>query len=286
VTVALTGDGGDETFGGYGFRYVPHAIESRVRAAISGFGGQSASGWAGAHWPRSARLPKPLRLGTFLDNIGRDADAAYYADLCFLKPDVVHKLLGLPNTRDPRESAVFDAVTAPYRRCPSPSPIQKAQYADLKVYLPNDVLVKVDRMSMQHALEVRCPLLDRRLVEFAFRIPTASKMPRLKAKHLLRRVAEPRLPAELLQLKKRGFTAPVGEWIAGPYAERFRSEVLDNRSVVASLIDMRQVRRMFIEQQQGRANHSYALWALWMLERWSHLTSNRPQLQGVAGVFP
>ena len=97
--------------------------------------------------------------------------------------------------------------------------MQRAEYADLKVYLPNDPLVKVDRMSMAHGLEIRCPLLDRRVVELAFRIPATKKQEGRQGKSLLRALARRRLPGKLWQLPKRGFTAPIGQWIAGPNAE-------------------------------------------------------------------
>src|SRR5207253_8701201 len=128
-------------------------------------------------------------------------------------------LLGLSLGRPVQESPVYEAVTEPYRRCPSTDVVQKAEYADLKVYLPNDVLVKVDRMSMASSLEVRCPLLDRRVVELAFRIPRSRKMPRLRPKHLLREIARNRLPDEVINLPKHGFTAPVGSWIADAYRD-------------------------------------------------------------------
>jgi asparagine synthase (glutamine-hydrolysing) len=268
VTVALTGDGGDETFGGYDFRYVPHAVESRLRAALPGRSIRRLLGSLGARWPRSRRLPRHLRLGTFLENLGRDADAAYYADLCFLKPKAARRLLGLPPDADPRRSAAFEAVTAPYRRCRSADPVQRAQYADLKVYLPNDVLVKVDRMSMRHSLEVRSPLLDHRLVELAFRLPQRLKQADRGGKHLLKRIARRRLPPELLSMRKRGFTAPIGEWIAGPYAARYRDEVLSHGALVAGLLDQEVVRRWFDDHCRQDADHSYALWAVWVLERW------------------
>ena len=100
-----------------------------------------------------------------LENLGRDPAAAYYADLAFLKPADTRLLMGLAPDRDPESSPVYQEVTAPYRRCPSASALQRAEYADLKVYMPNDPLVKVDRMSMAHGLEVRSPLLDRRVFE-------------------------------------------------------------------------------------------------------------------------
>ena len=269
VTVVLSGDGGDEAFGGYSFRYAPHAIEGVARSLLPGAPGRAAAGWLGARWPRSPRVPRYLRWGTQLENIARDPAAAYFADLCAVKPHVARALLGLPPLRDPAASPVYQAVTEPYRRCPSSSAVQRAQYADLKTYLADDVLVKVDRMTMQHGVEVRCPLLDHRVVELAFTIPTRHKMPRLKSKHLLRQLARRRLPAQLARLPKRGFSAPTAEWLAGPCANRFRDDVLQPASSVRDVLDIAYIRRLFDEHRTGRANHGQALWSVWMLARWS-----------------
>jgi asparagine synthase (glutamine-hydrolysing) len=268
VTVALSGDGGDETFGGYDFRYIPHALEDRVRRLLPGSAVRGAVGWLGASWPNH-RLPRPLRLGTYLENISHGPEASYYADLCFLKPDRARALMGRAPSRDPRDSAVYDAVTAPYLRCSSSSVVQRAEYADLKIYLANDVLVKVDRMSMQHSLEVRCPLLDRRLVELAFRLPQTLKRADRRGKHLLKRLAEKRLPPELLHAPKHGFTAPIGEWIRGPFAGQFSAEVLSGRAHVASLIDVSFVQKAFDDHRRGQRDNWYLLWAVWVLERWA-----------------
>jgi asparagine synthase (glutamine-hydrolysing) len=267
VTVALSGDGGDEAFGGYDFRYLPHAAEDAVRRLTPGPLRQLA-GAAGARWPRSPRLPRALRLGTLLENLGRDAEGAYFEDLCFLKPAAARTLLGRPATPRAEDTEVYDTVTGAYRRCPSSSPVQRAEYADLKIYLANDVLVKVDRMSMRHSLEVRCPLLDHRLVEFAFRLPQRLKQAHRRGKHLLKRIAADRLPAELLERRKRGFTAPIGEWIAGPYRERYRQDVLAGGAAVATLLDQACLRRWFAEHVSGERDHSYVLWAVWVLETW------------------
>ena len=139
----------------------------------------------------------------------------------------------------------------------------------LKIYLPNDVLVKVDRMSMQHSLEVRCPLLDRRLVELAFRLPQSLKRAGRTGKHLLKQIARRRLPSDVVNYPKHGFTAPVGSWIAGPYREQFRAELFSPDSHLASLIDARVARRWFDAHVARQADHSFGLWSLWMLERWS-----------------
>ena len=274
VTVALSGDGADEAFGGYGWRYTPLAMETKARRLVPGEPGRRAAAWLGARWPRSQAFPRPFRLGNVLENLGRDPAAAYYADLCFLKPHDARALLGKPPSRDPADSPVFQQVTRPYRECPSDSAIQKAQYADLKIYMPNDPLVKVDRMSMAHGLEIRCPLLDHHLVELAFRIPTVTKLANGQPKSLLRGLAERRLPETLVNRPKSGFSAPVRAWLAGRYANRFREDVLGPNATSRDLVDQTRVEQLFREHQNG-CDHSYALWAVWMLERWGRLDHAR-----------
>jgi asparagine synthase (glutamine-hydrolysing) len=267
VTVALSGDGGDEAWAGYDFRYVPHAMEAEARRWIPG-AAEPALGWLGAQWPRSRSLPKPLRAGTVLENLGRDPAGAYYADLAFLKPADARVLMGVAPDRSVESSPAYQIVTEPYRRCRSTNAVQRAEYADLKIYMPNDPLVKVDRMSMAHSLEVRCPLLDRRVVELAFRIPATRKQVGRQGKALLRALARRRLPEGLSQLPKRGFTAPIGNWIAGPHASMFADEVLNSRAVVSSHVDAADVKRRFDSHVTGQSDESHALWAVWVLERW------------------
>ena len=165
-------------------------------------------------------------------------------------------------------SCLTASGTAPYRRCPSTNAVQRAEYADLKVYMPNDPLVKVDRMSMAHGLEIRCPLLDRRVVELAFRIPAPRKQQGTQGKALLRALARRRLPGKLWQLPKRGFTVPIGQWIAGPHAAQFRDEVLGRDSLLAQHLDLGELERRFVAHRSGRSDHGYALWSAWVLERW------------------
>jgi len=170
---------------------------------------------------------------------------------------------------------VYDLVTEPYRRCASTNPVQKAQYADVQIYLANDVLVKVDRMTMQHSVEVRSPLLDRRVVELAFRIPVHKKMPGLRSKYLLRQLARKRLPPEIATLPKHGFSAPMSEWIAGPCANRFREDVFASGAPIRDLVDTALVRRLFKEHRRRRADHGQVLWSIWMLAKWSEMTAAR-----------
>jgi asparagine synthase (glutamine-hydrolysing) len=137
------------------------------------------------------------------------------------------------------------------------------------VYLANDVLVKVDRMSMQHGLEVRCPLLDHRLVELAFRLPQSIKRADRRGKHLLKRVAAKRLPAALVRAPKHGFSAPVGSWLRGRLARRFQDEVLRKSSHVETIVNASYIRRAFVQHQRGESDQSSLLWLVWVLERWA-----------------
>jgi asparagine synthase (glutamine-hydrolysing) len=160
--------------------------------------------------------------------------------------------------------------------------IQRAEYADLKIYLPNDVLVKVDRMSMLHSLEVRCPLLDRSVIELAFRLPIDRKMPRLRPKASPAEARGSAPPAGLARLPKRGFTAPVGAWIRQTHHQLFADDVLGPSTQVMSLLDRATLERTFHDHRIGSADHSYILWAVWVLERWlrwQRAGRNRPVLQ-------
>ena len=280
VTVALSGDGGDEVFGGYDFRYVPHLLEDRLRRPVHALGAAGPLSRLGQAWPAGPRVPRWLRLGTYLSNVGGDAAEAYHADICFLKPRVTSALLGLGAESDYRRREAYNIVRAAYENCPSPDPVQKAQYADLHVYLPNDPLVKVDRMSMLHSLEVRSPMLDHRVIEMAFRIPRALKLKGLEGKHLLRVLARRRLPRQLLSIPKRGFTAPVERWIV-EQAGHLHEQVLATNGVVAGFVDIELARRWLQEHMAGRANHGYALWALWMLQKWDE-NCRVPRVRSVA----
>jgi asparagine synthase (glutamine-hydrolysing) len=266
VTVALSGDGGDEAWAGYDFRYVPHEMEGSVRRFVPPFLRPAAMS-VGRLWPRWRHMPKALRAGTLVANLGRDPAAAYYQDLTFLKPGDTRRLMGL-SAADQPPGATFATVTDAYRRCSSTDDVQRAEYADLKIYLPNDPLVKVDRMSMAHSLEVRCPLLDRRVVELAFRIPASRKQVRFQGKTLLRALAQRRLPAGLSRLPKRGFSMPIGEWIRCSGAQMFRDEVLGSNARVKGLLSHADLARRFDLHCKRVEDQSYALWAVWTLERW------------------
>jgi asparagine synthase (glutamine-hydrolysing) len=276
VTVALSGDGGDEVFGGYGFRYIPHLLEDRARRVTAPLGLAGFLRASGRAWPRGTRVPRWLRAGTYLENIGGSAADAYYEDVCFLKPAATYELMGLSPATDYRTREPFGIVSDAYLRCGSKDPVQRAQYADLHIYLPNDPLVKVDRMSMLNSLEIRSPLLDHRAIEMAFKIPRPLKLKHLEAKYLLRTLARRRLPAPVLAMPKRGFTAPVSRWIT-QNADELRESALSQHAVASTFLDVNVARRWLDEHVTGRMDRAYPLWALWMLQKWRDNCLVRPQ---------
>jgi len=138
-------------------------------------------------------------------------------------------------------------------------------------------------MSMAHGLEVRCPLLDRRVVELAFRIPASQKQVGRQGKALLRALAKQRLPAGLWRLPKRGFTAPMREWFAGSLGQTLEDEVLSPGAAISSFVDKNDVGRRLAAHRRGEQDESTALWALWVLERWLQQAPSDAPARGHTG---
>jgi asparagine synthase (glutamine-hydrolysing) len=268
VTVALSGDGGDESFAGYTFRYQPHVWESHVRAMLPAALRGMVFGTLGATWPDSARLPRPLRLKTFLGNLAVGDMEAFSRDLAWLRPQDRQRLYA-PGLRDAlRGFTPTEAVAVHYLHNDAPDALARAQYTDVNVYMTDDVLVKVDRMSMAHALEVRSPLLDHRLLEFAATLPADHKLDGSRGKRLLRAAAARRLPAELLSAPKRGFSIPAAQWLRGGLRDLAAGAIFDDGSPCSELLDAPAVRRTWEEHQLGSRDHSVLLWGLMMLGLW------------------
>jgi asparagine synthase (glutamine-hydrolysing) len=162
----------------------------------------------------------------------------------------------------------FDTFRAAYEACGSPDPVDRALYVDVKTYMVDDILVKVDRMSMAVSLETREPLLDHRLLEFAATVPSSLKLRGKTRKYLLRRVLRPRVPASILERGKQGFEPPTGEWLRGPLAEMTHELLLDGRLRDRGMFEGRAIARLWDEHRTGRRDHRERLWTLLMLELW------------------
>jgi asparagine synthase (glutamine-hydrolysing) len=263
VKVVLTGDGGDELFGGYD-RY----LRARARMILDYVPG-SMRRW-GARV--GSRLPEAFPGKYFLHQAGRDRLGRYASEHCLFPHLLQQRLLraewqpgrlGLP---DP-----FDQMLALLRHCEDGGDLLGAcMRFDTQHYLPLDILVKVDRMTMGHSLEARPPLLDHELVELASRIPTRLKVVpgRRGRKHIFRQAVRQLLPeAVLTRRDKRGFSLPLRRWFAGPLAGLFRDCVLDGGRCT-DYLEARVIRQIFAEHLAGRRDHGLRLWAILILELW------------------
>jgi asparagine synthase (glutamine-hydrolysing) len=265
VTVALSGDGGDELFAGYGNRYGMHLLEERLRGWVpEGIRNHVLPGLA-RRWPRSARLPRALRLGGLFANLSVDASRSYFADRCLIPAHLQERLYGEGLRERRSRFDPFSAIEPHLARAPK-EPLARALYLDFKTWLVDDCLVKVDRMSMAHALEVRCPMLDHRVVEFAARVPSRLKLAGGTTKILLRRVAARRLPAEILARPKRGFAPPVSRWLREDLRDLAHDLLLGPDALGRSLFERREVARLLADHEAKRLEAGWAIWTLLMLE--------------------
>jgi asparagine synthase (glutamine-hydrolysing) len=272
VTVSLSGDGGDELFGGY-YRYfagqrawkkiarLPRPVRSAVSRSI---GMLSMNTWdrtfAAARWMTPRRL-RQSRAGERLYKLARildttDADAMYF-ELVTLWQDLV---------RGGREPLL--PVSDRSRWPPLADPVERMMYFDQITYLPDDILVKVDRASMAVSLEAREPLLDHRLVEMAWTLPLSMKIRDGKGKWLLRKVLDRYVPQELIDRPKMGFGVPVGAWLRGPL-RAWAEALLDARRLRGEgFLDVDVVRTAWTEHLDGRGHWEHHLWTVLMFQAW------------------
>ena len=270
VTVALSGDGGDELFAGYN-RYqlatrtwqamalLPRPLRCAIAGAITSV---SADRWS----KLLSFVPARLRFGQIGDKLHKfasvlpvDDDTALYRRL------VTHwdPAQIVPGVAEAKGVLWDQHVTADF-----PHLLERMQYLDLVTYLPDDILTKVDRASMAVALEARVPLLDHRVVEFAWRLPREAKIRGGVSKWLLREVLDRHVPKSIINRPKMGFGIPLGEWLRGPLRGWAENLLDEQRLRQAGLVDATRVRQIWAAHLGGQRNHEYMLWNVLMLESW------------------
>ena len=270
VTVALSGDGGDELFAGYnryrlasrswrGLSLLPRALRQGAAAMIAGVSAE--------RWSRMLEvLPARIRGGAVGDKIHKvasvlglpDGDAVYRRLITHWEPGEI-----MPDTTEPR-GVIWDASL----REQLPGLLERSQFLDLVTYLPDDILTKVDRASMAVALEARVPLLDHRAVEFAWRLPRSAMLRGGTGKWLLRQVLDRHVPRALVERPKMGFGVPLAEWLRGPLRDWAETLLAEQRLREGGLLDASRVRQVWRAHLSGHGNWQHLLWDVLMLESW------------------
>jgi asparagine synthase (glutamine-hydrolysing) len=267
VTVALSGDGGDELFAGYN-RYVlasqhlarlarlPIGLRRGAAAALQAVPDRAADMLARL-LPSRIRPTQPAdKLKKLAEVLGLDGDAVYLR-LVSQCPDPAALTPGLTG----------HAINMTWQAGGLGGSLERMQLFDTATYLPDDILQKVDRASMAVSLEVRPPLLDHRVVEFAWSLPRHLCIREGETKWLLRRVLDRYVPRTLIDRPKMGFGIPLAAWLRGPLRE-WTEDLLDPGHLGGGLLDVQAVRKLWLEHVNGQRNWAYALWTILMLEAW------------------
>jgi asparagine synthase (glutamine-hydrolysing) len=276
VTVALSGDGADEIFGGYR-RYRLYAAEDRWRRALPAAVRTATFGAMGRLWPKLDWAPRPLRFKTTLQALADDDIGAYARAVSASLPDRANAMM----SRDlVRALKGYDPVNAIAGHADDGlDALSEAQLIDLHSWLPGRMLTKVDRASMAHGLEVRAPFLDHRLAEWAFRLPPRFRATLSSGKRILKAALSERVDREILKAPKRGFAPPVAAWLRDPRGPLIRlRDSSDWRS--SGALDEAEVTAMVEQHASGVRDYSQELWAVIMFDAFLRAET------GVQGILP
>lgn len=265
VKVALSGDGADEILAGYR-RHRMFQGEERVRRLLPG-PLRRAVGAAGNLYPKLDWAPQVFRARTTLQALGMSGGEAYAAAVGVTPASIRSAIYAPDFERHLQGHRAEDRYVRAYEDAPARDSLSRAQYADLKIWLPGDILTKVDRTSMAVSLEAREPLLDHRLVEYAARLPANLRLRGGTGKWLMKRALESRLPSEILYRRKMGFVTPISAWFRGPLADQ--AAAIAHGSGLAELgwFNPSAIAALAEDHRRGRSDHGRLLWQLLMLEK-------------------
>jgi asparagine synthase (glutamine-hydrolysing) len=274
VTVALSGDAGDELFGGYNrhswvpriwrqFGWVPGPLRGALGATMAGFARRGRDGGAVERLLRERG--GVVRAGEQLQKLGQRLQAAdgpegLYLALLSQWPDPGALVPGA------REAPTLLAQREDWPKCASFA--EQMMYLDAMTYLPDDILCKVDRAAMAVSLETRVPMLDHRVVSLAWRLPVALKIRGGQGKWALRQVLHKYVPRELVERPKQGFAIPLGQWLRGPLRDWAEELLAANRLQQEGFFDADRIRKAWELHLSGRASQEHALWTVLMFQSW------------------
>lgn len=266
VTVALSGDGGDETFAGYR-RYYFDVRENRVRELIPPALRNPIFGLLGALYPKADYLPRIFRGKAFLSNVARTPWDAYFFSVSGVnQADKAQLLSG--DTRATLNGYDTGQLFADlYHAADGPDSLSRIQYIDFNTYLPGDILAKVDRASMATSLEVRCPLLDHQLIEYVAALPSSLKLKGTQTKLIFKELVRPMLPEAILKRGKMGFAVPVGKWLRNDLRPLVDEYVLGS-GTRHDFFDSKFVQQLWREHASGLRERTPELWGILMFNLW------------------
>jgi asparagine synthase (glutamine-hydrolysing) len=273
VTVALSGDGGDESFGGYR-RYWLHMMEERMRSALPLAIRRPLFGTLGRLYPKADWAPRWVRGKTTFEALARTSVEAYFHSVSLIRSQMRGELYSdafKAELGGYSAQQVFDRHGA---KAGTDDPLALIQYIDLHTYLIGDINTKVDRASMAHSLEVREPLMDHPLVEWLATLPTSLKMRGAEGKFLLKKAMEPHLPRDIMYRPKMGFAVPLARWFRGPLRQRVRDELLGGPMAETGWFNPEVIKQIVDQHQSGARDHSTPIWTLLMFDAFLRCTIN------------
>ena len=267
VTVALGGDGGDENFAGYR-RYYFDQMENRMRSWLPAGVRRAVFGPLGRHYPGLAWAPRVLRGKATFQSLSRSPLEGYFNSMSIFRPQEKERLF----TSDFRKALQgYDSLEVfrhYYDRAGTEDLLSRIQYVDIKTYLTDDILAKVDRASMAVSLEVRAPLLDHKVMEQAASIPSSLKLRQTTGKYILKKTMEPILAKDALYRRKQGFAVPLDRWFRGELKDYAHDVVFSRRD---GILDHSFLQTIWKQHQNKRFNRSAYLWAVLMFRKWQQM---------------
>jgi asparagine synthase (glutamine-hydrolysing) len=277
VTVALSGDGGDETFGGYR-RYRMHLMEERLRGSLPEGLRKPLFGMLGRVYPKADWAPRMFRAKTTFEGMARGSVEAYFHSMSILRDPMRAQLFSQSFKHELGGYSAREVFDHHARQAGTDDPLALIQYLDLKTYLVGDINTKVDRASMAHSLEVREPLMDHPLVEWLATLPSSLKVRGNEGKFLLKKSMEPHLPSDILYRPKMGFAVPLSRWFRGPLRQRVRDAVTGDRLLSTGWFNPGYLKHLVDAHQSGARDYSAPLWTLLMFEAFlRHSDAGAPQ---------
>jgi len=265
VTVALSGDGGDEGLAGYR-RYRWHMYEESLRSLLPLGVRRPLFGTLGRLYPKADWAPRIFRAKTTFQALARDSVQGYFHTVSLLRDEIRESLYSDGFKRELGGYRGIEVMAAHAARSPTDDPLGLIQYLDTKTYLVGDILTKVDRASMANSLEVRVPLLDHKLVEWMSGLPASLKLRGSNGKRLLKKSMEPYLPSAVLYRPKMGFAVPLAQWFRGPLREEVQRVLLGRVLADTGVFNRAFIQGIVTHHQSGRRDHSVPIWSLLMLD--------------------